>query len=98
MELFGEPEKCTRCGLGMLVVKRAAFALPKSKPAVISKEFRYMVRCNKCHISWTTTRLTPLTLSDVGTLEFLKASSVDGLKCRSCKSNENMVLLQAGEL
>lgn len=98
MDVFGEPEQCDRCGVGALVVKRASFALEKSKFAPTSREFRYMIKCNKCNISWTTTRLTPLTLNDVGTLEFLKSSSVDGLKCRGCKSNENMVLLQASEL
>jgi|WetSurSiteA1Bulk_404760.scaffolds.fasta_scaffold00299_20 hypothetical protein len=99
MDIFGEPEKCNKCGMGVLAVKRASFTSEKKlNHSPISREFRYLVKCNKCNIAWTATRLTPLNLNDIGTLEFLKSASVDGLKCRGCKSNTNLVLLQASEL
>jgi len=100
MDIFGQPEKCTKCGMGVLAVKRASFTSEKklSHSPISIKEFRYLVKCNKCNTIWTTTTLTPLTLNDVGTLEFLKSSSVNGLKCKKCKSNADLILLQASEL
>jgi hypothetical protein len=99
LSIFGEPEQCDRCGVGLLVVKRASFinaAKIREKP--ISKEFRFLVKCTKCDKTWTTTRITPLNFTDIGAIEFLKTSSVDKLRCPVCKQNDDMVLLQASEL
>lgn len=98
-DLFGDPEPCSKCGMGCMTVKRASFVRDKGQPyKAITREFRFLVKCMKCNIAWTATRVAPLNLADIGVLEFLKSASVDELKCRGCKSNKHMVLLQATEL
>lgn len=95
--VIGEPTVCTRCNIGVLSVKKASFATEKRKKQA-SNEIRYVVECTKCHIVWTSTKITPLDINEVNTVAFLKASSLDRLECKQCKSNTNVILLHVTKL
>lgn len=96
-DTLGSPERCRRCDTGIVVVKHAYFKRAKM-PSYASKEFRFLVRCEKCDSTWTAVCLTPMNLKDVGTMEFLKKSNPEKLKCKRCQTSEHARLLQVTQL